>query len=62
MLMVTIDETGRVVEVTVKHTDHQLFSQAAVEAIKKCVFKPATKNGKPVIVKIDIPVKFILDT
>ena len=62
MLMITIDEKGQVVEVTVKHSDHQLFSQAAVEAIKKCLFTPATKNGKPVIVKIDIPIKFILDT
>jgi len=62
MLMITIDERGRVVDVAVKHSDHPLFSQAAVEAIKKCIFTPAARRGKPVAVELDIPIKFILDT
>jgi len=60
-LSVTIDETGNVVDVEVRSSDHTLFSEAAVKAMKKCKFKPATQNGIPVATKIDIPVQFVLD-
>ncbi len=62
MLIVTIDDEGNVVDVKLKHSDHDLFTKAAVAAMKRCFFKPATKNGRPVSVEIDVPIKFILDT
>ena len=60
-LSVTIDETGTVVNVEVRSSAHPLFSKAAVRAMKKCRFKPATQNGIPVATMIDIPIAFVLD-
>jgi protein TonB len=61
LLSATIDETGKVVKVTVKRSDHDLFSKAAVAALKQCTFTPAKQNDKPVTTTIDIPIKFMLD-
>ncbi len=61
LLSATIDENGRVVAVKVKRSDDELFSQAAVKAVKQFTFIPGRKNGKPVATTIDIPIKFILD-
>jgi len=48
--------------VKVKKSDHKLFAEAAVKAVKNSKFQPATKNGKPVAASIDIPVKFVLES
>ena len=61
LLSATIDETGKVVKVAVKRSDNDLFSKAAVDALKKCTFTPAKQNDKPVTTTIDIPIKFLLD-
>jgi len=61
LLFATIDENGIVVEVTVKRSDNELFSKAAVIALKQCTFTPAEKNGTPVTTTIPVPIKFILD-
>ncbi len=37
------------------------FEESAVLAVKKWEFKPATKDGKPVAVKREVPIKFSLD-
>ena len=58
LLAVTIDEKGKVVDIEVKSSDHKQFSEAAISAIEKWIFEPATVNGKPVTTKIDIPVTF----
>jgi periplasmic protein TonB len=61
LLSATIDETGKVVKVSVKRSDNGLFSKAAVAALKQCTFTPAKQNDTPVTTTIDIPIKFMLD-
>ena len=61
LLTATIDQEGKVVKVTVKRSDDELFSKAAIAALKQCSFSPGMQNGKPVTTTIDIPIKFILD-
>lgn len=61
LLSATIDATGKVVKVTVKRSDNELFSTAAILALKQCTFTPAKQNDKPVTTTIDVPIKFMLD-
>ncbi|MBU0992826.1 MAG: TonB family protein [Proteobacteria bacterium] len=61
LLEVTIDEKGVVVDATIKRSDHELFSKAAIDAMLSSSFEPGIQNGQPVATKIDIPVKFILE-
>ncbi len=61
ILVVTIDESGAVIDVEVKFSDHELFTAAAIKAMKKFEFKPATLNGAPVATEIDYTVTFVLD-
>lgn len=57
-----IDEQGNVTEATVEKSSNAAFDKAALAAIKKWKFKPASQDGKPVAVKISIPIKFIPDS
>lgn len=61
LLSATIDENGQVVNIKVKRSDNELFSQAAIAALKQYSFTPGEQNGKPVTTTIDIPIAFILD-
>jgi TonB family protein len=61
LLAATIDENGKVVNIKVKRSDNELFSQAAIAALKQSSFAPGEQNGKPVTTTIDIPIAFILD-
>ncbi|MGD9211794.1 MAG: energy transducer TonB, partial [Desulfobacteraceae bacterium] len=61
LLAATIDENGKVVNITVKRSDHELFSKAAMTALKRFSFKPGEQNGRPVTTTIDIPIKFVLN-
>ncbi|RPJ83025.1 MAG: TonB family protein [Deltaproteobacteria bacterium] len=61
-LSITIDEKGKVTEVTVIRADHILFAEAAVKAIKASIFEPATKNNEPVSTILDdLVYTFVLD-
>ncbi len=53
-----IDETGNVIDVQVKKSSHPSFDKPAKEAIMRWKFSPAKKDGKPVKVRVTIPVKF----
>jgi len=56
-----IDENGKVISAkTVKSTRAE-FEQPALDAIHNWVFKPATKDGKPVKVRVTIPFRFNLE-
>ncbi len=46
-LMVKVNENGKVVKVSVIKSVPML-DKAAIDAAFKCIFKPATKNGRPV--------------
>jgi TonB family protein len=51
-LIVEVDPTGAVRSATVEAPQGHGFDEAAVEAAKKLVFEPATRDGKPIAAKI----------
>jgi protein TonB len=55
-----VDEKGQVVEVTVTKSDNEVFNQAAIDAAKQWLFKPAIAKGEPVAVWVTLPFKFAL--
>jgi periplasmic protein TonB len=57
VLHVLVGKDGRVKNVKVIRSVTML-DQAAVEAVKKWVFKPALSNNKPVAVWVEVPVDF----
>lgn len=59
-LQVYIDETGKVVKTTVMKSAGGLLDSAAVAAIRKTSFTPGFVGGKPVKVKVVIPIVFKL--
>ncbi len=61
LIKAIIDEKGNVAETEVINSIQKDCDQAAVDAIKKTKFTPATKDGKPVIAEVVIPIMFKLD-
>jgi protein TonB len=61
-VQVTIDETGRVVEAVVVNSNTiTVLEDAAVEAAKQSLFRPAKQRDVPVKSRITIPVRFKLN-
>jgi serine/threonine-protein kinase len=56
----TVDAQGKVDEVSVLRADHEGFGipQAAMDAVKKYVFKPGTKNGVKIKTKATVTVPY----
>jgi len=61
LLLVTIDERGRVVQVSVLRSDSDVFNDAAIEAMQQWTFTPAEQSGNPVKSRVSIPLVFSLD-
>ncbi|HEU4394313.1 MAG TPA: energy transducer TonB, partial [Planctomycetota bacterium] len=59
VLHVLVGKDGRVKNVKVMRSVKGL-DQAALDAIKKWVFKPALSNNKPVAVWVEVPIDFRL--
>ena len=63
-IKVLIGLTGRPIDVLIdKTTDLDWkhgFNKAALKNAKKCLFKPALENGKPIKVWVSFPYEFIL--
>ena len=63
VLSVLIDEEGKLQEVQViKSLGNTGCDEAAVTAVKQWIFSPATRQGKPVIARVTLPVLFNLKT
>lgn len=56
-----IDENGKVISAKATKSTRVEFEQPALDAIHNWAFKPATKDGKPVKVRVTIPFRFNLD-
>lgn len=60
ILRLTIDEMGKLINLEIVEDAGYGFTDSAIEAIKKSTFLPATINGKPVLSKAILPIKFNL--
>jgi len=60
VLKLTIDEKGVLREIEVVEKAGYGFTEAAVEAVKKSIFLPAKKDGKPIASKALLPITFQL--
>jgi len=61
MLVVIIDERGKVIRATVKESSRKEFEKPAIEAVLQWKFEPGIKNGKPVKVRRVQPISFKLN-
>lgn len=55
---VVVDANGDVTSAEVNKSTHPDFEAPALEAVKKWKFKPAQLGGKPVKVRVVIPLRF----
>ena len=61
MLLVEVNSNGRVLKVTVKKSSgHKILDKAALKAVNNWRFLPATRNGKTVIARLEVPIRFSL--
>lgn len=60
VLRLTIDDKGHLLNVEVLEGAGYGFTESALEAIKKSTFLPAKKQGKPVLSRALLPIKFTL--
>lgn len=61
VLLILIDERGRVVVDQVLQASHRAFIQPAIEAAEASLFEPPLKDGKPVRSYYKLPFRFSLD-
>lgn len=59
-LVLSLDKDGKVLAVTVKVSAGKAFDEAAKNAARRCLFRPATLNGVPVPSKITVTYPFLL--
>ncbi len=57
-VQLVVDETGNVIASNVVKASRDEFRQPSLEAVQAWKFKPATVAGKPVKVRLTIPLKF----
>ncbi len=60
LLRLTIDEKGILLDIEVVEGAGFGLTQAAIDAVKKSTFEPAKRDGRPVLSKALLPVKFTL--
>jgi protein TonB len=58
LISCVVDETGKVVSATVKQSAHPELDKAAIAAVNKWKFKPASKAGRNVKAKCVVPFTF----
>jgi TonB family protein len=58
VLIITIDKLGNVADVAVDQSGGESFDKAAIDAVKKWSFTPASRNGVPVSARIKVPFHF----
>jgi len=58
LLMLTIDMNGQLTNVEIVKGAAYGFTESAIKAVRSSTYKPAMKNGKPVMAKALLPVRF----
>lgn len=58
IISVVIGPDGRIGVAEVKSADDEAFGQAALAAVKTWQFEPATADGAPIAVRVDVPFNF----
>lgn len=58
VVMLVIDETGRVIACEVAKSSNEEFKEPALAAVRNWVFSPAQVAGKPVRALVSIPLQF----
>ncbi|KGO99569.1 TonB family protein [Novilysobacter defluvii] len=62
VLIVEVDASGKPRDVVVESAEPAgVFEEAAVEAVHKWLFNPATEDGRPVSSRVRVPVTFAMD-
>lgn len=61
VLILTIDENGKLANVEILEGAQYGFTEAAVKAVRLSTFRPAAKNGKPFRAKAVLPIKFEIE-
>jgi TonB family protein len=56
-----VDTRGRVVSARVISSPNELLSESAVAAVRQFVFRPATRQGRLVNVRLSTPIEFHLE-
>ena len=59
-LAAVVQPDGFVTDVTVSKSLHPELDEQAIAALKRWEFKPGTREGKPVAVRITIQMAFVL--
>jgi len=60
LLRLTINERGQLTDVEVLKRAGSGFDEEAVRAVKESRFSPARKDGKPIICRACLPIRFVL--
>ena len=58
LVHLVVDEKGLPVNVSVKRSGGEAFDKEAMEAVRQYRFEPATRDGKPVAVELNVAVNF----
>lgn len=56
-----IGKDGKVLQVIVRHSTHDIFEESAKEAVRKLTFTPAIQDGEPIKMWITISIRFELE-
>ena len=62
LLTVSINEKGEVSACVVSKSSDKRFETAAIEAVRKWRFRPATKNNTPVSCNVTLPIRFSVES
>lgn len=61
IIEIIVGKDGHVKSARVLKSDNEIFNQAALNAVKQYVFKPAMQNDRPVSVRVIQPIVFSLE-
>ena len=60
LMELMIDAEGRLMSASIKKSGGNGFDEAALEAVRKAIFRPATQNGRPATCIVLLPIHFTL--